>query len=878
VIRLVRGLLRRVVPGDWAEDLLGDLEVSYRCRRERRGRVRAAVWLAWHTSAFALRFGWERLREGAGSGAGDLWGSAAQDIRFTLRSARRAPVFFASVVITLAVGIGANTTIFTVVRTVLLDPLPYPEADRLVVLAPYPWIPTEVVQGLEGDAAGVEVLAGFYPHRFVVTGGEHPAEVEGAVVTPDLLDLLGAEVALGRGFTADDARPGAPATVVLAHGAGRRLFGDPREALGRTVRLDGRPHRVVGVLDAGFRQLAPRTDDPEVWTPARLDRLSAGILDEGSVAWAIPVARLTPGGAERAREALEAAAARHVENDPEIAASRRWGELRWAPLQRDLVGEARAPLLLLQAAVALVLVLACANVATLLLARAGSRDTELALRTALGASRARVLRQVLTEGIVLSVSGGGLGLVVSALSLDLLVALAPPGIPRLDAVGVDALTAAFAASVTLAAGVLFGIIPGWFASRTSPARSLKEGGRTATASRRRHRMGQALVVGELTLTLVLLVGAGLVVRSFLELTGEDPGFRTADVLAVPLAADRERYDDAPTLESYQTQLLEQVGRVPGVASVALANNLPHRRSGAVRSLMVEGEGEPREAQYSVVSSDYFGTLDIPLERGRPLRPSDVRGAPSVAVVDRAMAGAVWPGVDPVGRRFRLEGEERWITVVGVSADVRGAGLRAAPGPGFHIAYTQRPGDAVEVATGRSMVLLVRAREGAGQLDDALRRAVWEVDPGQPVPQVARLDRMLARTTTPERFRAVLMAAFAAVALVMAVVGVYGIVAQLVGERARELGVRKALGATSADLVGDVLAWGLRLTAVGVVMGSAGVFLTSRLLSGLLYGVAATDPATVVGAAVTVVLVTLAACLVPAVRAARVDTRVTLSGE
>jgi putative ABC transport system permease protein len=319
--------------------------------------------------------------------------------------------------------------------------------------------------------------------------------------------------------------------------------------------------------------------------------------------------------------------------------------------------------------------------------------------------------------------------------------------------------------------------------------------------------------------------------------------------------------------------------VPGVQSVALTNNLPHRRVGAIRPIVVERRDEPREVQYAVVSPDYFEVLAMPVGRGRPLRDSDTRESPAVAVVDCAMADDLWPDQDPLGRRFRFDEGDHWITVVGVSAGVRGAGLRVDPAPGFHIPYSQRPEDAVEVAVGRDMALLVHLRSGAGSNHgQLLRRAVWDVDPEQPVPAIRALDAILDESTRAERFQALLVGTFAVLALVLALVGIYGVVAQVVGERRHELGLRKALGATNADLVGDVLAWGLRLTAIGLAAGMLGVLVFARLLTGVLHGVRPTDPATLAGATATVLLATLAACLVPALRAARADPRVTLTGQ
>jgi putative ABC transport system permease protein len=798
------------------------------------------------------------------------------DVRRTFRQIGRTPGFYAVIVLTLALGIGADTALFSVVETVLLDPLPYPGADRLVTLAEHPWAPSEITLDLERAGTAFEEVAAYYPQPFAVTGGETPYEVEGAQVTPDFFHLLRARMALGRGFTAEDGRAGAPPTVVLSYGLWRRRYGGSPEVLGRTLRIRGGPRQVVGVLERGFRQLMPRSHDPGVWVPFEI----RPTLPDGSMSYTIPLARLAPGvPMARAQAELAAAARRFEERHPER--DRPHSTPRWARVKAELVHGVRRALLVLQLAVALVLLIASVNVANLLLARYGARRRELAVRTALGASKGRLVRELLTESLVLALLGGLGGGALAFGGLHLILALAPRGIPRLDQVSVNASVLLFTLGTSLATGLLFGMIPALATTRRSLRSVLKDGGGPGPGGAGgRHRVSQALVVTEVTLTLVLVIGAGLLVRTFVSLTGQAPGFRTEGVLAVPLHVPPDRYRSVPELEAFYARLVERLGRVPGIASVALTNNLPIDRGHATRDYYVEGEPETedraRNAQYAVVSPDYFRVLGIPLLRGRAFTEADRRGSRPVAIIDQALWSRVLPGRDPIGRRIRFVDEDFWMTVVGVAGDIRGGGLAREPGPGFYIPYQQRPATSTELAVGRNVDLLALAREDGSDLGEALREAIWDVDPLQPVPEMESLASAVARGASPERFRAALLGTFAGLALLLVVAGVYGLLERLVVERTRELGIRRALGATEAHVVRSVLAWGLRLAAVGIALGTALGLLAGRLLAGLLFGVEPADPWTFAAAIGAVLLVTLAACLVPVRRAVRVDPAVALS--
>jgi putative ABC transport system permease protein len=800
-----------------------------------------------------------------------------QDLRFALRQLRRSPGYTVIAVLTLALGIGATTALFTVVDAVLLRPLPYPQSGELVVLGQAPWSPAEIPMGLERRSTIFEGVAAYSPEPFAITDGDRAYQLAGSRVTPDLLGLLGAGMAIGRDFTAADARPGAPAAAILSYRVWQTRYAGRRDILGRTVRLNDRPHRVVGVTARGFRQLGPRVDDPGIWTPLALRPRD----DEGRMMWVIPLARLKPGvSVQQAQAALDHEFSMFRSRHPESASNDRW-RLRLATLKSEMVRGIRTALILLQLATALLLLIACVNVANLLLARANARRREMAIRAALGAGRRRLIQRLMTESLVLCLLGGLAGLLVVHPALGLLLHAAPAGVARLGEVHVDLTVLLFALGTSIATGCLFGIVPAVLTARRSLHEDLAEGGRSPSLSGRHHRVSEGLAITEIALGLVLLVGAGLLVRSFLLLTGRDPGFRTRDVLTVAVRIPPTRFEGVTELDAFYRRTLERLRAVPGVEHAALANNLPIDRGHAIRDYVVEGveQTAARQAQYGVVSPDYFRTVGIPMLRGRSFREGDDRDATRVAIIDEAMAREAFPGRDPIGRRIRFEeGDDAWLTVVGVAADIRGGGLARDPGPGFYIPFRQRPSTVPEITMGHQAVFLVRSGLGAGVLAGPLRRAIRSVDPRQPVPEISTLAADIARGVAPQRFRAVLLGSVAGVALILVLVGMYGVIEYAVSERTREFGIRMALGAGRGAILRSVLLRGLRLTAGGAILGMIGVVVLNRYLRSMLFGVAPTDPRTV-GVALGVTLVaTLSACLVPALRATRVDPLVALRAE
>lgn len=803
-----------------------------------------------------------------------------QDVQQTLRNMRGAPVFFGAVILTLAIGIGANTALFSIVRTVLLDPLPYPDSDQLVAVAENPWNPAEIALDLRESGRSFQEIAAYSPQPFAVTGGEQPYELEGAKVTPNFFRTLGAGMARGRGFTAEDGRPGAPPVAIVSYGVWQSQFGGRADIVGQTIRLDDKPHQIVGVMERGFRVFAPRSEDPSVWTASEIMPPE----DPNEMTYVIPLARLKPGvPLQRAQAELDQAMVRFRERHPDRAAedAERWS-LRLATVKSEMVKEVRTALVLLQLTVGVLLLIACVNVANLLLARSTSRQREMAIRSALGASRGRLIRRLMTESVVLAILGGLSGLALMALTLQLVLRAAPADIPRIDEVSIDLPVFVFALGISGVTGLLFGVIPAFATVRRSIHDHLKEGGRSPTRSSGQHRVSQALVVTEVTLTLVLLVGAGLLVRSFFLLTGQETGFRTDDVLTVAVQVPASRHDSVPQLEEFYRRSLERLAQVPGVQAVGVANNLPINRNGSRREYLAEGDPETavKEAQYAVVSPGYFRALDLPLVRGRYFEDTDRRGAPRVAIVDEAMARVAFPGQDPIGKRFRFEdgGDEVWLTVVGLARNIRGSGLAKDPGPGFYISYQQRPPTQVELRVGRKAVFLVRSQLDAEALAEPLRKAIWEVDPQQPVAEIRPLASIVAEEAGPQRFRATLLGTFAAIALVLVLVGVYGVIEYLVAERTQEFGIRMALGAPRGNIVGNVVAWALKLTVIGGVLGMAGVFVLNRYLTSMLFGITPTDPLTIGGSLLVIGAITLAACFIPARRATQVDPIVALRSE
>lgn len=804
-----------------------------------------------------------------------------QDIRYALRALKRAPGFTLVALATLTLGIGGTTAIFSVVDAVVLRELPYPEADRLVALArsrdagdSSAFAPADFLD-VTREIRALSATAGYREDIVDLTGAGDPERLEAIQATAGFFDVLEAPALLGRTFTSRVDKPGGPRVAVIGEGLWRRRFGARPDIVGTEVRLNGEPTTILGVMPAWVRH--PQAVD--VWllsplpVPTSPVAVEGDLLAQRDVQYFGVIGRLAPGVTRaQANAELDALAARQARDFPATNAA---DTLFAWPLRDRLVGETRTPMLVLLGAVGVVLLIACANVASLLLARGAGRRRELAVRAALGASRRRLVRQLLTESLVLAGVGGALGIVTAAWLVDVLTRVAPASVPRLAEVRVDPRVAMFAAACTLLVGLAFGLLPALTASAPSVGTDLKDGGRSSTSGRTRAR--NVLVVAELALALVLLIGAGLLLASFVRLRAVDPGFRTSSLVAVELPVPLSRYDDAGQRRFYRS-LYERLQEVPATAQSAIVFPMPLRNSAA--SGRYDIVGKPRTpadqpiAELSAVSPGYFAAMGIARLKGRDFTALDGHDAPPVAIVNRTFAEREWPGRDPIGEHVVLGGpasdRENWIEVVGVVADSRRATLRAAPVPSLYLPYQQ--------FTLPYMGVVLRTDAGLDAVAPVVRSVVRDLDPDLPVGEMFTIEQMIDRSTGDSRFRALLVASFALVALALATVGVYGLISYTVNERVPEIGVRLALGASPAQVGRLVVGQGLKLALAGVAIGAAGALAATRLLGSMLFGIEASDP--VVYAALTVVLLSIAglASWLPARRAMSVDPVAALRAE
>jgi putative ABC transport system permease protein len=790
------------------------------------------------------------------------------DLRHGLRRLRQSPGFTLAAVSILGLGIGASTAMFSVVNTVLLRPLPYKDSDRLVVVwakaggsnlaASWP----ELLDWKERSRSFSEMSC-WRGQSVNVTGDGEPDRITGSFVCASFLPLLGAKPELGRTFTPDEADPATARPVaVISHGLWQRRFGGDPRVLGKSLVLNGNPHTVVGVLGPEFAPdraafggwfMSSDVLLPIAYFPNKdgLKRGQSEIMVIGRLADGVTLAG--------ARSELGVVAQALEKEQPETQAGR---GIELIPLQEQIVGDSRAPLLVLLAAVLLVLLIACANVANLLLVRAGRRRGEVALRTALGAARWRLVRHLLTEAALLSGAGCLLGLLLAAWGAQSLVWLLPSGVVPGE-IPVDARVLAFAVGLSLLTGLVFGLAPALRASRTSLTEALQEGGRGAEG---RHRLRDLLVVSETALALVLLAGAGLMLRSLLAMQRADPGFRTERLLTLSFRLPPNRYATPEKIASFFRAVLPRVEQIPGVESATIARAVPFSGNGGNESYEAEGQpgvpGQEPRVQTNIVSSEYFGTLGIPVLRGRAFGPEDGPSSTPVVMVNATLARKTWPGAEALGKRLRFNGSERWHTVIGVVGDAKHFRLSE---PQAAQAYTTHEQDPRIFAC-----LLVRTAGDPMAAAPAVRQAVWSVDADQPMWSVYSMEALLAQSRGDGRALASLLAVFGAVALLLASMGVHGVMSAVVAQRTREIGVRMALGARAADVMGLVVRQSGRLAFLGVALGAAGAATLSRLLRGLLFGVGPGDPLTLVVVSLILGAATLLASVLPARRAARLD--------
>ena len=813
-----------------------------------------------------------------------------QDLRYGLRMLMKHPGFTLVAVLTLALGIGANTAIFSVVNAIVLRPLPFAEPDRLVqVWETMPgndrrWVAPGNFIDWRNQAQAFEQIAGYANANLNLTGEGEPERLTGAAVTDNLFSTLGVKAAKGRTFLPEDVLREDGRVAVLSDGLWQRRFGADPNIVGKNLLLDDKSYTVIGVMPEGFGFPA----QAEIWVlgtrgsavPPSLTAQfpKSDLTTERDIHIYSAVARLKPNATlEQAQSEMSAIASRLAQAYPETNGGLGVNVIR---LHQQIVGGVQSLLFILLGAVAFVLLIACTNVANLLLAHATERERELAIRLALGAGRFRLIRQMLTESMLLSLTGGAIGLLLAMWGVDLFVGLSPGDIPRLSEIGVDGRLLGFTLLISLVTGVGFGLLPALQATRLDPQHALKEGGTKATEGRRRRRARNLLVVSEIALAQVLLIGAGLLIVSFMRLQAVDPGFNPSNLLTARMSLSVTKYSDQNKKIAFYNQVLERLQAIPGVRSAGLVMNLPLSGSNMNRGFLVEGrpEAKPDEnvsVDYQVTSPGYFSTMEIPIIKGRAFTELDTEGRPRVAIINEIMARKYFPGEDPIGKRIAFgeaNKEESWRTIVGVAGNVRHASINEQPFPGAYTPYAQ------DRESWSRIALVLRANGNPESLAAAVRKEISAIDPQQPVSNIQTMEQLMAASIKRPRFIMLLLGLLASIALALSVVGIYGLISYSITERTHEIGVRMALGAQAGDVLRMVVGQGLKLILVGLTIGVAGAFALTRLMSSLLFGVSTVDPVTFLGVSALLAMAALLACYIPARRATRVDPMVALRYE
>jgi putative ABC transport system permease protein len=814
-----------------------------------------------------------------------------RDLRFAIRGLGRSPAFTIVAVLTLGLGIGANTAIFSVVNAVLLKPLAYTRPDQLVSLrAKLPGRSARDVpmsqpeyHDIMSDVPAIRDLAAVWPININLTGSDEPERIQAAAVSANYFSLLGVAPMLGRDFTKADDQGHIGYVALISYDLWQRRFGGERSVIGRAVHLDDDPITIIGVMPQGFRHPVESGASPvELWAPVSLDDPDTNFVNLRRARVFDLIGRLKPGATvDQLQAQLLALTGRLAQRYPNDYPPALGWQAEGIPLAERVVGNVRPALLVLLGAVGFVLLIGCANVPNLLLARATTRDREIAIRTAMGGSRMRLMRQLLTESVVLSALGGLVGLLIAAWGTSALGELARLYLPRARDIGIDHSVLAFTAVLILLTGLGFGIIPALQASRPDLQSVLKDAGRGASAGASRSRVRGALVVLEVSVALILLAGAGLLLRSFERLISVEPGFNPDKLLALqvwlPVQNDpsKGRYFTNEQRRAFYTRTLEAVEQVPGVRQVAQASRLPYRGRGDTR-FEIEGRPTPPDqpspvAEVRSVTPAYFATMQIPLLRGRTLAPVVDSTGPVEVVINQSLATKYWPNDNPIDRRIRVFGPQGpMVTIVGVAADVR------------QVAPDQPPRDEVFLSSQRfptqEMAFIVRTDGDPSRLGAAVTRAIRSVDPDQPVFGIAPMTKLVSDASAERRFSLLLLTLFAGLALLLSSIGIYGVMAYSSTQRRHEIGIRLALGAGTREVLGLVVGQGMRLVGIGLLIGLTGAWLLSRVLTSQLYGVSARDPVTYVAVAVVLGAVALAASYLPARRALQVDPMTSLRSE
>ena len=882
---LVLRLLARFVPGDLRESIAGDLQEEYRRVRARRGAALAAAWLWWNAARVAIIFRWERTAHGRPlppigdelRGFASMWDTLRQDMVFGARMLWRQPGFTVVAVLALALGIGANTAIFSLVDAVLWRPLPYADPAAIVSVSEqrpreghlYGPISPADFYDWRRDSQSFSSFAAYRDTALNITGAGEPERLRALAVSPGFLDVLGGAPARGADFRPDEETFGRHRVALLTDGFWRRRFGADADIVGRTVIFDGNPYEVRGVLAPAFSW----PSQPDVVVPLALENSDRALR---AAHFLDAIARRKPGVSfEQARDELAIIGQRLSANFPEENTGHGPNP---RPVRDALVGDMRVALLVLFGAVALVLLIACANVATLLLARAAGRQKELAIRTAVGAARGRLVRQMLVESLLLALVGGGAGLVVALWSLAAVrqvVSTQFSQLPGIALIGIDVRVLGVAIVVSVLTGLVFGAVPAFMVSDLTVGSTLNEESRGGSGGVKGRRARTALIVAELALSLVLLVGAVLLIVSFRNLTEVSPGFQPDQVVTTRLALPSSRYGDYARIVAFYDALFERLQTVPGVTRVALASAPPFSGLDARLNLEIErrtaafSSPAPVRAHPRVVSNDYFATLGIPLLRGRGFTEHDNSTAPNVILINQATARRYWPDEDPIGQRISLGSPEQWRTIVGIVGDIRHGSLDADAEPEAYMPVAQRF-DALGAGLARGMTVVMRTSLDTATIAPSLRAAVASVDPQQPVAAIQSMEDLIARSVAPRRVNFLLFSAFALIAVTLTSAGLYGVMAYLVGQRTREISVRMALGASPRAILALVLRQAGSIMAAGIAIGVLGALALTRSLTALLFGVRATDVRVYVGVSLLLAVVALLAVAVPSARATRVD--------
>lgn len=816
----------------------------------------------------------------------------AQDIRLAFRSFTRNPGFTLVAVLSLAIGIGANTSIFSVANALLLRPLPYKDANRLVILwnrSPgldilQDWFSTAQYLDIKNGHHGFEEVAIASGGNDNLTGEGEPERVGTIRVSSNLLPMLGVHAASGRLFLPDEDAPDRPATAVLNYGMWVRRYGSDPRMLGKSITINGKTYEVVGILPQSFslpHEVLPTLygpEQPDVFLPFPLGPKAAGIRTHEDYNI---LGKLKPGVSMTLAQAeMDTITARLRRDYPESYPPNGGLTFGIVPLLEQVVGDVRRALLVLLSAVGFVLLIACANVANLLLARAVARQQEIAVRAALGASRGRIIRQLLTESILLSLCGGLLGVILCFWSVKWIHVLGTKSIPRLADIGIDGRVLLFTLLLSILAGILFGLAPAWRVSRVDLNTTLKDASRASAGSSavwgRGNNMRRLLVISELALSVVLLIGAGLLIRSFARLENVAPGFNPKNVLTFELALNGQRYGDGQIRLSTYRQLWNALGQIPGVTAAGGITSLPLSQSFAWTPITVEGRAPlPGEkflnADARVAGGRYFQALEIPLRSGRFFNEEDLVGKTPVVIIDEFMAAQLWPGQDAVGKRIHMvESEVPWLTVAGVVGRVKHESLDSDPRIAFYLPQTQYPS--------RAMTVVMRSQGDPSTLSPSVKKELRGIDPDLPMYSVRTMDERVEESLARRRFSMLLLGIFAGMALVLATIGIYGVMAYLVNQGTREIGIRMAIGATQREIVRLVVFQGMTLAITGVAAGLAAAFVFTRLMRSLLFGISSADPVTFAGISLLLTLVALLATYIPARRAARIDPILCLRSE